>query len=176
MYRATIVKALLKGEKALCGRFVPIHISLNLPAGQRCTHRPHRWEERGERAGAGRRTMETSKVRFFCQGKRKEPRAPSSSEAQRSAPQSRLCHPGELSLEETCQQPSAPCRKDKDKTHFLPVVFIHAVELRDERRQRPVMDPPQTLWSPPTSFRVQCIALCRRKENGAKQPHDMTPK
>lgn len=131
----------------------------------------------GRESWSGRRTMETSKVRvFFCWGKRKAPRAPSSPEAQRSAPQSRLCHPGELSLEETCQQPSAPCRKDKDKTHFLPVVFIHAVELGDERRQRPVMDP-QTLWSPPTLFRVQCIALCRRRQRSrAKQPHDMTPK
>lgn len=74
----------------ICIYYKALDISLKLPAGQRCTHRPHRWEEGGEGAGAGRSTMETSRVRFFCLGKRKEPQAPSNSEAQRSAPQSWL--------------------------------------------------------------------------------------
>lgn len=130
----------VKGGKPLHGRFVSIYISVKLPAGQRCTHRPHRWEEGGEVAVAGTDAMETSTVRFFCLGKRKEPWALSSSDAQgmlcaEGAPLSRLCHPARCHQRKpgnSWRQPPAPCREDKVKTPFL---FVHATELGDKRRQ-----------------------------------------
>lgn len=172
MYRATIVKALLRGRRHYLADLC-LCIFTQAPAGQRCTHRPHRWEEEREAAVAGGDTMKTSTVRFFCLGKRKESWAPSSLEAQRVLYAERTLHgleapPGQ-------QLEAAPCSlQERERTKLTSCCWCSSMLLSwgDHRSKELAMAPKP--FGDLSEYNISAWGR-RKKGNATQHPRDVTP-